>query len=250
MRNIRLKYRYDGSLFFGFQRQIDKRTVQGEIEKLLEIVLKEKVNMISSGRTDRGVHALIQVSNFLTSSTIPLDKLQYVLNRSLPQDIDIIEIDEVDMQFNSRFDAGKRGYRYIISWDKDPFKSRYETYINKEVEITKFKNILSPLVGVHDFNNFRMSDCGSKTSIREIYSIDVVPYGDKRVAIDIIGSSFLKSQIRIIIGTALDIYFGLRSSNYIEEMLANPKKDFVKRVAPPNGLYLAMVDYEGGNNGI
>ena len=129
MRNIRLKYRYDGSLFFGFQRQIDKRTVQGEIEKLLEIVLKEKVNMISSGRTDRGVHALIQVSNFLTSSTIPLDKLQYVLNRSLPQDIDIIEIDEVDMQFNSRFDAGKRGYRYIISWDKDPFKSRYETYI-------------------------------------------------------------------------------------------------------------------------
>ena len=60
MRNIRLKYRYDGSLFFGFQRQIDKRTVQGEIEKLLEIVLKEKVNMISSGRTDRGVHALIQ----------------------------------------------------------------------------------------------------------------------------------------------------------------------------------------------
>ena len=243
MRNIKLKYRYDGSLFYGFQRQIDKRTVQGEIEKLLAILLKENINMTSSGRTDRGVHALIQVSNFFTDSTIPAERLRYALNRGLPQDIDILDVEETDKDFNSRFDAKRRGYRYVISWDKDPFKSRYETYVPKEIDIKRFKDILKPLVGVHDFDNFRMSDCGSKTSVREIYSIEVIPLEEKRIAVDIMGNSFLKSQIRIIIGTALDIYFNVRPENYIEDMLLHPGKDFVKRVAQPNGLYLAKVDY-------
>lgn len=173
MRNIKISYRYDGSMFYGFQRQPNKRTVQGEIEKLLNVVLKDEIDMISSGRTDRGVHALIQVSNFYTTSTIPLDRLKYVLMRGLPLDIELLDIEEVDIEFNSRFDAQKRGYTYIISWERDPFKNRYETYVNKEIEAERFQKILDILVGVHDFNNFRMSDCGSKTSIREIYSIEV-----------------------------------------------------------------------------
>ena len=243
MRNIKLKYRYDGSLFYGFQRQIDKRTVQGEIERLLGILLKEEVNLTSSGRTDRGVHALVQVSNFKTSSVIPVDRLKYALNRGLPQDIDIIEVEECDEEFNSRFDAKKRGYRYVMSWDKNPFKSRYETYIYGKIDIDRFKEILAPLVGVHDFNNFRMSDCGSKTSVREIYSIDVIPLDEHSVAVDIMGNSFLKSQIRIMMGTALDIYFGQRDENVLKEMLENPGKSYFKRVAEPNGLYLAKVEY-------
>lgn len=243
MRNIKISYRYDGSMFYGFQRQPNKRTVQGEIEKLLNVVLKDEIDMISSGRTDRGVHALIQVSNFYTTSTIPLDRLKYVLMRGLPLDIELLDIEEVDIEFNSRFDAQKRGYTYIISWERDPFKNRYETYVNKEIEAERFQKILDILVGVHDFNNFRMSDCGSKTSIREIYSIEVKKIGSNRISIEILGSSFLKSQIRIIIGTALNIYFGNLPSNYMEEMLKNPDKKYLKKVAEPNGLYLSKVDY-------
>lgn len=243
MRNLRLTYRYDGSLFYGFQRQIDKRTVQGEIEKLLNVVLKEEINLISSGRTDRGVHALKQVSNFFTSSTIPVDRLKYVLERGLPEDIEILSVEEVNHSFHSRFDAKDRGYRYIISFEKNPFKARYETFVHKQIEIKKLKDILSPLVGEHDFNNFRMSDCGSKTSVRTIYNIDVLEIEKNRIAVDIKGNSFLKSQIRIIIGTALDIYFGVREENYIKEMLRYPDKNFGKKVAQPNGLYLSEVNY-------
>lgn len=243
MRNIKITYRYDGSLFFGFQRQPEKRTVQGEIEKLLNVVLKTEIDMISSGRTDRGVHALIQVSNFYTDSPIPLDKLKYVLTRGLPLDIELFDVEEVEENFNSRFDAKSRGYRYIISWERDPFKSRYETFVNKKIDRERFLEILKPLVGVHDFNNFRLSDCGSKTSVREIYSIDIIEIDSSRIAIDIMGSSFLKSQIRIIIGTALDIYFGIRKEDYIVEMLENPQKKFIRKVAEPYGLYLSKVNY-------
>ena len=243
MRNIKITYRYDGSMFYGFQRQPEKRTIQGEIEKLLNIVLKENIDMVSSGRTDRGVHALIQVSNFYTHSTIPLDRLRYVLMRGLPLDIELLALEEVEERFNSRFDARCRGYSYQISWEKNPFRSRYETYINKEIKIEKFQEILNVLKGKHDFNNFRMSDCGSKTSVREIYSIDVKKIEEKRIVVNIVGSSFLKSQIRIIIGTALSIYFGNLPENYMEEMLKNPTKKYIKKVAEPNGLYLSKVEY-------
>ncbi|MGY0393744.1 tRNA pseudouridine(38-40) synthase TruA [Fusobacterium sp. SYSU M8D902] len=243
MRNIKITYRYDGSMFYGFQRQPEKRTVQGEIEKLLNVVLKTNIDMISSGRTDRGVHALIQVSNFHTDSTIPLEKLKYVLNRGLPLDIELLDIEEVEEEFNSRFDAKSRGYRYILSWERDPFKSRYETYINREIDTKRFASVMEPLIGIHDFNNFRLSDCGSKTSVREIYSIDVKKLDSSRIAVDILGSSFLKSQIRIIIGTALDVYFGVRDESYLREMLENPNKKFIRKVAEPNGLYLSKVNY-------
>lgn len=243
MRNIKLTYRYDGSLFYGFQRQPEKRTVQGEIEKLLNVVFKKEIDMISSGRTDRGVHALIQVSNFYVDSTIPIERLKYILNRGLPLDIELLDVEEVEEKFNSRFDAKNRGYRYIISWERNPFRSRYETFINREIDIKRFYEILKPLIGIHDFNNFRLSDCGSKTSVREIYDIKIEKLEEKRMAIDLLGSSFLKSQIRIIIGTALNIYFKELPENYIEEMLKNPNKKYLKKVAPPYGLYLSQVNY-------
>ena len=243
MRNIKLTYRYDGSLFYGFQRQPEKRTVQGEIEKLLNVIFKKEIDMISSGRTDRGVHALIQVSNFYVDSTIPIERLKYILNRGLPLDIELLDVEEVEEKFNSRFDAKNRGYRYIISWERNPFRSRYETFINREIDIKRFYEILKPLIGMHDFNNFRLSDCGSKTSVREIYDIKIEKLEEKRIAIDLLGSSFLKSQIRIIIGTALNIYFKELPENYIEEMLKNPNKKYLKKVAPPYGLYLSQVNY-------
>lgn len=243
MRNIKIRYRYDGSMFYGFQRQPEKRTVQGEIEKLLNVLLKEEINMISAGRTDRGVHALEQVSNFFTSSPIPVERLKYALDRGLPLDIELLDIEDTDMEFNSRFMAKTRAYRYIISWEKNPFENRYVTYVYKEINKEKFKSILEPLVGVHDFNNFRMSDCGSKTSIREIYSIDVIKLGNKKIAVDIKGNSFLKSQIRIIIGTALDIYLGNRKEDYLLNMLNNPYGKYIKKVAAPCGLYLSQINY-------
>lgn len=242
MKNIKIRYRFDGSMFYGFQRQPGKRTVQGEIEKLLDIVLREKINMVSAGRTDRGVHALEQVSNFFTNSPIPPEKLKYALNKGLPLDIEIFEVEEVDMEFNSRFMAKSRAYKYVMSWIKNPFESRYTTLIHERIDKDRFLKILEPLIGINDFNNFRLSDCGSKTSIREIYSIEGEEKENKLI-IDIKGNSFLKSQIRIMMGTALNVYFGNCDKNYLKNMLENPNKDYLKKVADPYGLYLSEVNY-------
>ena len=242
MKNIKIRYRFDGSMFYGFQRQPGKRTVQGEIEKLLEIVLREKVNMISAGRTDRGVHALEQVSNFFTNSPIPVEKLKYALDKGLPLDIEILEVEEVYMEFNSRFMAKSRAYKYIMSWIKNPLESRYVTLVHEKIDKDRFFKILEPLIGINDFNNFRLSDCGSKTSIREVYNI-VVEEKENKLIIDIKGNSFLKSQIRIMIGTALNVYLGNCDKNYLRDMLENPNKDFIKKVADPYGLYLSEVNY-------
>src|SRR3712207_3824694 len=133
MKNIKISYQYDGSSFMGFQRQPSQRTVQGEIEKSLFCILREKIDLISSGRTDRGVHAMQQVSNFFTSSCIPLDKLFYALSRNLPQDILLLQLEEVDREFHARFSAKTRTYCYCITWEKSPFNYRYKTYVKEKI---------------------------------------------------------------------------------------------------------------------
>lgn len=242
-RNIKLEYMYDGSDYFGFQRQLKQRTVQGELEKILKIITKEDINLISAGRTDRKVHANHQVSNFMTSSPIPADKIKYILNNSLPKDIYIFNVEDVPGNFNSRFSAKNREYVYLISWERNPFEARYCKYIREKIDREKFHKILSSFIGIKDFKNFRLSDCVSRVTIREIYSIDVEYFEKNKLKIIIKGSSFLKSQIRIMVGTALEIYNGNLSENYIEILLSDFSKEYRKILAEPEGLYLNKIEY-------
>lgn len=245
MRNIKISYSYDGSDFYGFQRQPDKRTVQGEIERVLGIILKKEINLVTAGRTDRGVHARVQVSNFMMESslTIPLENLKRAMNKLLPPDIDIFHVSEESMDFNARYMPKIRAYEYIITWKKDVFSRRYKTYIPKPVDPEKLKKILSVLTGKHDFNNFRIKDENNRTTIREIYKIDVYFKNESEIGIYIEGSAFLKTQVRIIVGTALDVYFGRKSSDYLELLLNEPEKERKIEVAEPEGLYLIKVEY-------
>ncbi len=115
MRNIKLTIEYDGTNYAGWQCQKSKvKTIQETIEKALQRILGEKIKVIGSGRTDAGVHALGQVANFKTNSTMPVGKLQKALNSSLPDDIVIAKIEEVGLDFHSRFDAKSKVYRYTI----------------------------------------------------------------------------------------------------------------------------------------
>lgn len=245
MRNIKITYSYDGSDFFGFQRQIDKRTVQEELEKVLNIILKKEINLVTAGRTDRGVHANVQVSNFFVddSITIPLKNFQRALNKLLPNDIDVYKMEEVPLNFNSRFDAKYRAYEYLITWKKNVFTRKYITYINKPINCKKFLEVLLPLVGEHDFNNFRLKDENNKTSVRQIYKIDVYLKDETTLGIYIEGNAFLKTQIRIIVGTALDVYFGRKPKNYINLLLEEPNVERKIEIAEPSGLYLTKVEY-------
>ena len=242
-KNIKLEFRYDGSRYYGFQRQPNKITVQGEIEKVLRIVTKEEINLISAGRTDRGVHAYHQVSNFYTSSSIPVEKYKYLLTRALPKDIDILSVEEVSEEFNARHDAKMREYIYIISWKKNPFEAKYCKFVKDKIDAEKLENIFSSFLGIHDFRNFRLSDCGSKITIREIYSIEVKYFSENKLRICIRGSAFLKSQVRIMVGTALEVYYKNLAENHIELMLNDFSKEYKKYLVEAEGLYLNKINY-------
>lgn len=242
MNNIKIIFQYNGTNFYGFQKQINKRTVQGEIEKVLNIITKEEINLISAGRTDRYVHAKYQVSNFKTKLNLSNDKWEYILKRSLPQDIKILKIENVDLDFHSRYDAKYREYEYIITNEHNPFTYNLATYVKDKIDTKKLFDILKPLIGIHNFKNFKLTDDKEINTIREIYEIKIEEY-EKKIKIIISANSFLKSQIRIIIGTALDIYFNKVKNDLIIEMLNNFDKDFKKRLAEPNGLYLSDIKY-------
>lgn len=244
MRNLKIEYEYDGTDFFGIQKQEKARTVAGEIEKILNVILKEKINLINSGRTDRGVHALRQVSNFFTESKIPTERLEYALKNALPKDINLFNLTETSEDFNARFSAKWRSYIYKLSPQKDIFQRNRLMFIKADIDIEKFNKILKPLIGQHDFGSFRKADCGAVNGVREIY--ELYSYKEKEeIHIYIKANSFLKSMVRIIVGSALAVYFGDKPEDYLLKKLENPNmQENGKIMAEAQGLYLYEVEYD------
>lgn len=244
MRNIKITYRYDGTNFWGFQRQDSGRTVQEEIEKVLKYFTGEEINLVSSGRTDRGVHAIKQVSNFKTNSKIPAENFKYIMNRKLPSDIFIINSEEEEERFHARHSAKSRSYVYYLKEyeNYNIFDRNYNYYYKGKLDEKKIQEILNPLIGIHNFESFRMTDCGSEHAIRDLSEIKVIREGE-RVAIYIKATAFVKSMVRIIIGSMINVYKGNRDSDYIINKLKNPNSLDEKLVAPANGLFLYDIEY-------
>lgn len=245
-KNVKIVYQYDGSKFYGFQRQENKKTVQGEIEKVIQNSFNEKINLISSGRTDKGVHAIGQVSNFYISQNIPVEAIKKQINKNLGKEIKITNIEEVNKEFNARFDAKKRTYLYVIKKDEkiSPFESNYVTSINKNIDVKKLEKIMKIYEGKHDFSSFMKKDKAQRNVVREIYNINC-EYDEnlERVNIKIVGSSFLKTMVRIMIGSALAVLFEKVDKEYIKNKLENPDENTKKILAPSEGLYLYEVQY-------
>jgi tRNA pseudouridine synthase A len=249
-RNVKIIYQYDGSKFSGFQRQKHNniKTVQGEIEKVILKAFSQKINMISSGRTDKGVHAMEQVSNFLIDGNIPLEAIKRQINKSLKGEIKILNITEANENFNARFDAKNRTYLYILRTEEDisPFEANYITGLKKEVNVEKFQKIMDSFIGKHDFSSFMKKDKAYRNPVREIFYIKCFydkKWGKNQINIEICGNGFLKTMVRIMIGSALAIYFGKEKEDYIIKNLENPNADNKKILASSEGLYLYKVDY-------
>ena len=249
-RNVKNIYQYDGSKFSGFQRQKHNniKTVQGEIEKVILKAFSQKINMISSGRTDKGVHAMEQVSNFLIDGNIPLEAIKRQINKSLKGEIKILNITEANENFNARFDAKNRTYLYILRTEEDipPFEANYITGLKKEVNVEKFQKIMDSFIGKHDFSSFMKKDKDYRNPVREIFYIKCFydkKWGKNQVNIEICGNGFLKTMVRIMVGSALAIYFGKEKEDYIIKNLENPNADNKKILASSEGLYLYKVNY-------
>lgn len=258
MRNILLTVSYDGTNFCGWQRQ-DKsdggkpvRTVQGEIERTLEKILKEKVTLSGSGRTDSGVHASAQKANFLTDNiSVPEERFAIALNSLLPDDIRITESKEVPPDFSSRFNATKRTYRYFIVPSHKALATQmpYVWNINQEPDIEVLNRMASVLKGELDFKTFTASGDMSESTKRFIHDAhffyqDLVPSG-KALVFEISANAFLWKMVRSIVGSL--IYFEKQGydEKYFKEILSSCDRSKAGPTAPPEGLFLWDVSFDG-----
>lgn len=245
MRNIKLTIEYDGKCYNGWQRQPNKLNIQGEIERAIYNITKEEVDLIGSGRTDAGVHALGQVANFKTNSQISIEKLPLAINSQLKNSIVIKEAEEVNERFHSRYNAKRKTYRYIIN------NSKCGTAIYRNLEYSypfkldaeKMKQASKYFEGEHDFKAFKSSGTSSKNSVRTIYKAIVKQEGEK-IIIELTGNGFLYNMVRIISGTLLDVGLGKIQPEEIPEMIESKDRQRAGKTLPAHGLYLVEVKYD------
>ena len=245
MRNIKLIIEYDGKEFNGWQKQPNKLNIQGTIEKAIEAITKEKVELMASGRTDAGVHALGQVANFKTNSNIPIDKFAIAINSNLKKSIIIKSAEEVDEKFHSRLSCKKKTYRYIINNSKygTAIYRNLETCIKEKLDIEKMKEAVKYFEGEHDFKAFKASGTSSKSSVRTIYKAEVIEKENDRIYVELTGNGFLYNMVRIIVGTLVEVGMGKIEPQDIKGIIDSKDRKNAGKTLPPQGLYLLRVEY-------
>lgn len=245
MRNIRLTIEYDGKNFPGWQSQPGKVSIQTEIENAIKEITGEDVQLIASGRTDAGVHALGQVANFHTNTTIATKQIPYAINSKLPKSIVIKKAEEVEERFHSRYNCKLKTYRYIINNSEFPSAlERYrEFHMPYELDVKKMKKAIKFFEGEHDFAGFKSSGGSEKKSTVRVLSDCKVIENGSRIIIELTGNGFLYNMVRIISGTIVDIGLGKIPLEDIEEIIASKDRQRAGKTLPPHGLYLVKVEY-------
>ena len=240
-----MTFSYDGTNFYGYQKQPKKRTIQQEIEDVLKQINDGKdVNIYSSGRTDAGVHAMGQVANFKTDKGIKVEELLYALNTMLPYDIVILNVEDVDESFNARISAKAKHYRYVINNAKFPsaLNANREYHYKYFLDTEAMQLAANDLKGKHDFKAFMAAGSTVKDTEREIYDIQVARLGN-RVIIDVVGNGFLYNMVRIIAGTLIDVGSGKLDICVIKNMIETGDRNLGGRTVAPEGLFLVNVAY-------
>ena len=236
-----IKFSYDGSKFYGFQRQKDKKSVQKELEDALKSFTREKVEIKGAGRTDRGVHAYMQCAHFDLTKDIDEDKLLFLLNRKTSKYLNVFYCKIVNDNFHARFNVKEKTYVYkIYRGEYSPFNADYFLYYKEDLNIKKLKKIAKVFKGVHDFRNFVSGERDDSTAI--IYNIKVVDNKDY-VYVYFRGRSFYRYMVRNLVGAMLDYNKNKISLEEIKNMLDNPNEKRQLSTAPSEGLYLREIKY-------
>ncbi|MDD5006031.1 MAG: tRNA pseudouridine(38-40) synthase TruA [Candidatus Omnitrophica bacterium] len=258
MQNIKLTIEYDGTRYCGWQKQKiqgrvlerkrKKPSVQETVESCLQKILKQKVNLVASGRTDSGVHAFGQVANFRTASGIFPDKVKSALNGNLPRDIRISNAEQVPWGFHSQYSTKSKIYRYLILNQeyKVPFFGRYTYWFKFPLNIKLMRNAARHLSGRHDFKVFCASGSGVKGTTRNIKQILINPlniFSANLICIEVEADGFLYNMVRNIVGTLIDVGRGRFEPDYIKEIIRSKNRALAGFCVPARGLYLAKVNY-------
>jgi tRNA pseudouridine38-40 synthase len=261
MRNLRLTVAYDGTDYFGWQIQPDRPTVQGVLQEAFRSLTGESASMNAAGRTDAGVHALGQVANVRTESRLPTERLVLGLQHYLPDDVAVLRIADVPIEFHATLAARRKTYRYVIHMSRvrDPFTRRYAWRVSHELDVAAMAKAATHLVGRHDFRCFETQGSPRVDTVRTLFDVRVERVGPWSlmsgsaepaaaagpfVVVEVTGDGFLYNMVRAITGTLLEVGLGKRTPTGVAELITAGCRADAGQTAPPQGLFLVRVEYE------
>ena len=243
MRNLRLDICYDGTRYKGWQRLPGtENTLQGKLEQCLSKILGEPIEVTGSGRTDAGVHALGQVANFHCQSAMEPAEILKQLRRYLPEDIGIYSCKEVSPRFHARLNAKEKTYLYRI-WNSDKpcvFERKYSTILPEKLDGKAMQAAAEYFCGEHDFSAFCGNPKFKKSTVRFIRSLEI--QGSEEIQIRVTGNGFIHNQVRIMVGTLIEVGRGQRSAQSIPDLFGGKRAE-AGFLAPAQGLCLLEVTY-------
>lgn len=242
MINVRIDIEYDGTNFSGWQLQNDERTVQGELEKILIELYGKRIPVIGSGRTDAGVHALKQVANFKVPEKYDIQTLKNVFNAKLSNDIVVHLINKVEADFNARFSAKWRQYKYVFFKNKKAVCRNYGWCPPYEVDLNKVQEASYKLIGTRDYKVFSKTDYEKEHFLVEIMEIT---WTDEEYCniFRIKANRFLRNMVRNIVGMLIDIGRERLTADKMMELVDKKDRENYGFCAPPGGLFLEDVGY-------
>lgn len=241
---ILIRISYDGSGYFGWQRQEGFISVQQKVEEALSALLKQNISIRGSSRTDTGVHAMAQGAVFKADTTIPMDKLPYAVNSFLPNDIVVWDAVEVNENFHPQYSVTDKTYEYIIQNSKfrDPKLYNYTDFVAYSLDLQLMKEACKYFIGEHDFKAFCASGAQSKTTVRTIYELTADRQGDI-VTIKVRGNGFLYNMVRIIVGTLVEVGRGKIKPQQVYDIICSKDRTNAGKTMSPKGLTLMEVNY-------
>lgn len=242
---IALVIQYLGTHFHGWQRQLNQRTVQEDIEQAIESVLGHHVTLHGSGRTDTGVHAAAQVAHFAAPARIPAYRWVDILNSRLPSDVLIRASARVNADWHARFSAVWRRYRYTLYTESRPnlfVRPFVWHYYHAPLDESRMQDALTPLVGRHHLAAFHRAGSKRAHSWVEVQVAQCQRRG-AFVQVELQASGFLYGMVRLLVGMLVEVGSGARSPAEFTEIWQQQRRDLVKYAAPPQGLCLLRVGY-------
>ena len=244
MKRIKLVVAYDGTDYCGWQLQPNGRTIEGELNRALSDLLGEQITVTGASRTDSGVHSLGNVAVFDTETRIPPDKISYALNQKLPEDIVVQNSVQVEDDFHPRHCNSIKTYEYRILNRKFPLPTlRRDTYFYyRKLNLEAMKAAAEKLEGTHDFKSFCAAGAQVETTVRTIYSIELICQ-QELLTIRVKGSGFLYNMVRILAGTLLQVGTGEKQPEDMDTILAACNRAAAGPTAPAHGLTMIGIVY-------
>jgi tRNA pseudouridine38-40 synthase len=244
-RRIKFTVAYDGTDFCGFAPQAGQRTVHSTLTEGLYRAIGEEVEVRGASRTDSGAHALGQVGHFDCTVPVPIERWPYLMNKVLPRDLSVCKAEQVSPDFDARFMARKRHYRYrIITGERNPMAMRWAHYYGRPLNLVEMREAANKLVGEHSFLGFSQEFDENANPIRTLFEVRLNEYRDQ-VVLDVVGTAFVRGMMRRIAGSLLEIGRGKQPQSWMDHLLSVQSKSEVDwpPVLPACGLTLIKVFY-------